>query len=179
MDGEAAYVHIVKNFFTPELAYWDKPDNLAKLQKHVQEMEASLMGRKGPDVVAKNPQGIEKSIYEIKAPVIVVFMYSPDCEHCQKDADEIQRIYTKWKDKGVEFYAIAVNTTDAEWRAFINLHKFTFINVFDPTNRAIYAKYYVDVTPELYVLDKNRTIVAKNLHAEQLEAIFEKELRKL
>jgi hypothetical protein len=28
-------------------------------------------------------------------------------------------------------------------------------------------------------LDKNRTIVAKNLHAEQLEAIFEKELRKL
>jgi thiol-disulfide isomerase/thioredoxin len=106
-------------------------------------------------------------------------MYSPDCEHCQKDADEIQRIYTKWKDKGVEFYAIAVNTTDAEWRAFINLHKFTFINVFDPTNRAIYAKYYVDVTPELYVLDKNRTIVAKNLHAEQLEAIFEKELRKL
>lgn len=179
MDGEAVYVHIVKNFFTPELATWDKPDNLSKLQKHVQEMDASLMGRKGPDVVAKNPQGVEKSIYEIKAPIIVVFMYSPDCEHCQKDADQIQSIYAKWKDKGVEFYAIAVNTTDAEWRAFINLHKFTFTNVFDPTNRAIYGKYYVDITPELYVLDKNRTIVAKNLHADQLEAIFEKELRKL
>jgi hypothetical protein len=51
--------------------------------------------------------------------------------------------------------------------------------VFDPTNRAIYAKYYVDITPELYVLNKDRIIVAKNLHAEQLEPIFEREMGKL
>ncbi|MBK6994733.1 MAG: OmpH family outer membrane protein [Lewinellaceae bacterium] len=26
---------------------------------------------------------------------------------------------------------------------------FTFTNVFDPTNVAIYAKYFVDITPEI------------------------------
>jgi hypothetical protein len=51
--------------------------------------------------------------------------------------------------------------------------------VFDPTNQAIYAKYYVDITPELYILNKDRIIVAKNLHADQLESVFEKELKKL
>lgn len=179
MDGEAVYVHIVNNFFTNELAFWDKPENLEKLRKHVWEMEASLMGKKGPDVVAKNQYGYNKSIYEITAPIVVVFMFSPDCEHCQKDADKIQEIYEKWKPRGVEFFGIAVNTTEAEWKPFIEKHKFSFTNVFDPTNLAIYAKYYVDITPELYILNKDRIIVAKNLHADQLEAVFEKELKKL
>jgi hypothetical protein len=51
--------------------------------------------------------------------------------------------------------------------------------VFDPTNRAIYAKYFVDITPELYVLNKDRIIVGKNLHPDQLEEVFEREFRKM
>ena len=179
MDGEAVYVYIVRNFFTRELAFWSNEKEIADLQKHVGEMEASLLGRKGPDVRAADIDGKMRSIYEKTAPVIVVFLYSPDCEHCQEDSPKIQRIYEKWKDKGVDFYGISVNTTDEEYRAFHKKNGFTFTDVFDPTNRAIYAKYFVDITPELYVLDKNRTIVAKNLHAEQLEEVFERELRKL
>ncbi len=179
MDGEAVYIHIVNNFFTDKLATWDKPENLAQLRKHVWEMEASLLGKKGPDVVASNMQGQLKSIYEMTAPIIVIFMFSPDCEHCQKEAAEIQLIYEKWKTRGVDFYGIAVNTTDAEWKKFVAEKGFTFTNVFDPSNKAIYAKYFVDITPELYVLNKERTIVGKNLHANQLEQIFEKELKKI
>ncbi len=179
MDGEAVYVHVVKNFFTPELAFWSNPKEIADLQKHVSEMEASLLGRKGPDVRALDVNGQYKSIYEMKAPLIVVFMFSPDCEHCQKDAPEIQRIYSKWKDKGVDFYGIALSTTDEEWKAFVRKNGFTFTNVFDSTNRAVYAKYFVDITPELYVLNKERTIVAKNLKANQLEEVFEREMKKL
>jgi peroxiredoxin len=179
MDGEAVYVHIVRNFFTPEKAFWDTPENIAGLQKHVGEMEASLLGRKGPDVRAKDPDGVERGIYEKTAPIIVVFMFSPDCEHCQKEAPEIQRLYEAWKSRGVDFYGIAVNTTDAEWRAFLKEQKFTFTNVFDPTNRAIYGKYFVDITPELYVLNRDRTIVAKNLHPNQLEEVFQREMKKM
>jgi peroxiredoxin len=179
MDGEAVYVHVVKNFFTPELAFWDNKESLEKLQKHVWEMEASLMGRKGPDVRAQDMNGQMKSIYEITAPLVVIFMFSPDCEHCQKEAPEIERLYKKWKPLGVDFYGIAVNTTEPEWRDFVKKSGFSFTNVFDPSNRAIYAKYFVDITPELYVLNKDRTIVAKNLKAEQLETIFERELKKI
>jgi peroxiredoxin len=179
MDGEAVYVHVVRHFFKPELAWWDTPENLEGLQKHVGEMEASLMGRKGPDVRAQDLNGQFKSIYEMTAPIVVVFMFSPDCEHCQKEAAEIEALYKKWKLRGVDFYGIAVNTTDGEWRQFVREKGFTFTNVFDPTNRAIYAKYFVDITPELYVLNRDRTIVAKNLKASQLETIFEREMRKI
>lgn len=178
MDGEAVYVHIIKNFFTPQLAWWDKPENLGPLQTHVWEMEASLLGRKGPDVRAQDVNGQFKSIYEITAPIVVVFMFSPDCEHCQKEAAEVEALYKKWKTRGVEFFGIAVSTTDPEWKQFVKEKGFTFPNVYDPTNRAIYAKYFVDITPEIYVLNKERIIVGKNLHPNQLETIFERELKK-
>ncbi len=179
MDGEAVYVHIIKNYFTPELAWWEKPENLQGLQTHVWEMEASLLNRKGPDVRAMDVNGQYKSIYEITAPIIVIFMFSPDCEHCQKEAAEIERIYESWKPRGVEFFGIAVSTTDEEWKKFVKEKGFTFTNVFDPTNRAIYAKYFVDITPEIYVLNKDRIIVGKNLHPDQLPTIFERELKKM
>jgi len=179
MDGEAVMVYLIDKYFTPELATWDTPENIAKIRKKADEMKASLMGRKGPDVRALDINGQYKSIYEMTAPIIVVFMFSPDCEHCREQAPEIQRLYQKWKNRGVDFYGIALNTTDEKWKEFVRKNGFTFTNVFDPTNRAIYAKYYVDITPELYVLNKDRIIVAKNLQANQLETIFERELAKL
>ncbi|GAB4494885.1 MAG: hypothetical protein OHK0019_22460 [Saprospiraceae bacterium] len=180
MDGEAVYVHIVKNYFTPELAYWDKPENLEKLQKHAWEMEASLLWKKGPDVRAKDIlTGTERSIYEITSPIVVVFMFSPDCEHCQKAAPQIREIARNWKSRGVEFFGIGVSTTAEELKTFVQKNDFDFPVVFDPTNRAIYAKYFVDITPELYILNKDRIIVAKNLHAEQLEEVFQRELKKM
>jgi len=179
MDGEAVYVHIIKNFITPELAFWSNKEEIEALQKHVGEMEASLMGKKGPDVRAQDVNGNLKSIYEMTSPLIVVFMFSPNCEHCQKDAPKVQQIYEKWKNRGVNFYGISLDTNDAEWKAFVKKNGFTFTNVYDPTNRAIYAKYFVDITPELYVLNKDRIIVGKNLHPEQLEEVFERELKKM
>ena len=179
MDGEGVYVHVIQNFFTPELAFWDKRENLEKLQKHVWEMEASLMGKKGPDVKAQDLSGNLKSLYDMTAPLVVVFMFSPDCEHCQKDAPKIQEIARNWKSRGVDFFGIGVNTTLEELKPFVQKHGFQFPVVFDPTNRAIYAKYYVDITPELYILNKDRIIVAKNLKAEQLEEVFQRELKKM
>ncbi len=179
MDGEAVMVFLIDKYFTPELATWDTPENIAKIRKKADEMKASLMGRKGPDVRALDVNGQYKSIYEMTAPIIVVFMYSPDCEHCREQAPEIQRIYQRWKDRGVDFYGIALNTTDDKWKEFVRKNGFTFTNVFDPTNKAIYAKYFVDITPELYVLNKDRIIVAKNLQANQLETIFEREFAKM
>lgn len=182
MDGEAVYVHIIKNFFKPGVAFWSNQKEIDALQKHVSEMEPSLMNRKGPDVTAKDVlDGQMKSIYGLTSPLVVVFMFSPDCEHCQKDAPKIATIARNWKNRGVEFYGIALGGEDLQGsiKDFVTKHRFPFPVVNDPTNRAIYAKYFVDITPELYLLNRDRIIVSKNLHAEQLEEVFERELKKL
>jgi hypothetical protein len=75
----------------------------------------------------------------------------------------------------VDVFAIAIDTDENEWKAYIEKNKMTFTNVFDPTNRSIYAKYYVDVTPEVYVLNKERKIIGKNLKVFQIDTIIERD----
>jgi hypothetical protein len=48
-------------------------------------------------------------------------------------------------------------------------------NVFDPSNRSIYGKYYVDVTPEIYVIGPDRKIIAKNIKVNQIEEVIQRD----
>ena len=83
-------------------------------------------------------------------------------------------MYPQLKSRGVEIFTIAVNTTDAEWKKFIQTYNMqSFTNVFDPTNRSVYGKYFVDNTPEIYVLNKDRKIIGKNLKVEQINSILD------
>ncbi len=173
MDAEAIYVHMVQNYFTEEKAFWLVPAQAQGLQLRASEMANSLLGQKGPNVKVPDQTGRERELYDIKAPYIIVFMYNPDCDHCQEETPILRKFYQDWKNQGVEVYAIAIDTEPALWQKFIQDYQIgDWINVFDPTNRSIYKTYYVDNTPELYVLNKDRVIIGKNLKPYQVPDII-------
>lgn len=178
MDPNAIFVFIAQNYFTKERAFWTDATQAEAIQKRASEQQASLVGKKGPDVKAKDPNGVLRSIYEIKSPYVVVFMYNPECDHCIEESPQMVRFYQEWKPKGVEVFAIAIETDEAKWKNFIAKNGMNFINVFDPTNKAIYATYYVDNTPEIYVLDPDRKIIAKNLKPHQIPEMISRDMRK-
>lgn len=168
MDSEAVYVHMITNYFTYDRAFWSDSAEVYALQIRANEMAASLVGKTAPDVQAQDPNGQMKSISEIKDPYIVVYMYNPTCEHCMEETPKLVQFYKEWKPKGVEVFGIAVDTDVNEWKAYVKSSGMTWPSVFDPTNRAIYGKYFVDVTPEIYVINPERKIIAKNLKVNQI-----------
>lgn len=175
MGGENVFVHIIQKWFTKEYATWLSNAEYDAMQKKATEMESSLLGKIGPNVISTDPKGNKKSIYESKKDYVIVFMFNPDCEHCQKETPELLEVYKRIKDK-VDVYAIALTTTEKEWLEFIQKYGTQeWTNVYDPTNASIYAKYYVDITPEIYVLNKDHKIIGKNLHPNQVEMILERD----
>ncbi len=175
MDPQAVYVFMVQNYITYERAFWTDSTEIYALQLRAHEMASSLVGQKGPDVRANDPNGRPRAISDITAPYVVVYLYNPTCEHCMEETPKLLQFYREWKAKGLEVYAIAVDTDNQEWRDYIAQNNMNWINVFDPTNKAIYAKYFVDITPEIYVLNADRTIIAKNLKTEQIAEVIRKD----
>ncbi len=171
MDPEAVFVHLVQNYFTYERATWSDSANIYALQLRAHEMAGSLTGHTGPDVTSTDPEGKSRSISELRAPYVIVYMYNPTCEHCMVETPKLIDFYRTHKGE-VDVYAIAVDTDREEWLAYIKKNGMPWTNVFDPTNRSIYGKYYVDITPEIYVLDATRTIRAKNLKVEQIAEVI-------
>lgn len=181
MDSEAVFVHMVQNHFTYERAFWSDSTNTYALQLRADEMAHSLVGQPGPNVKAPDEKGQLRSVYELKAPYIVVYLYNPDCEHCQEQSPVLVDLYRNWQQQTpplVDVYAIAIDTEDALWKDYIAKTGMRWTNVFDPSNRAIYKTYFVNVTPEVYVLGPDRKIIAKNLNVSQINEVIERDQRK-
>ncbi|MCB0686946.1 MAG: redoxin domain-containing protein [Saprospiraceae bacterium] len=172
MDSEAIFVHMVQNYFTYDRAFWSDSASVYSLQLRAKEMSNSLIGQKGPNVSAKDPDGNIKSIYDLTSDYIVVYMFNPTCEHCMVETPKLVSLYNQQKEHLFDVYSIAIETQDEEWKNYLIKNKVPFTSVFDPTNQAIYATYYVDITPEIYILNKERIIIAKNIKVDQImEAI--------
>lgn len=181
MDSEAVFVHMVQNHFTYERAFWSDSTNTYALQLRAAEMSNSLIGQPGPNVKAPDPSGKIRAIDDLKAPYVVVYLYNPDCEHCQEQSPVLVNLYRSWQRQSpplVDVYAIAVDTDDQSWKDYIAKTGMPWTNVFDPTNRAIYKTYYVDVTPEVYLLGPDRKIIAKNLNVNQINEVIERHRNK-
>ncbi len=178
MDPQAVWVNMIQRYFTYDKAFWADSVETHGLQLRAYEMAASLVGKKGPDVNAMGIDGKMHSIYEMTDPYIVVYMWNPDCEHCAEQTPQLVNMYPNLKKQGVDVYGIAINTEDAKYRNTVKKYNMPWVNVFDATNKSIYAKYYLDNTPEVYVLDKDRNIIAKNLHVDQIQTILDKDMAK-
>ena len=176
MGTEAVYVHLVDKYWTKELAWWSNDEEIKGLRGEISLMKPSLIGKTGQDVAAKNEKGETVSIYGLNNPIKVVFIYSYECEHCQKETPDMVRVYNEWKNKGVEVFALCTDKEQSKWLDFIRQNNMTFTNAIDPERSSRYdRKYHIDITPELYVLDKNNKIIASNLSPNQLPDFLEAE----
>lgn len=175
MDPEAVFVHMVQNYFTYERAFWSDSVQTHGLQLRAHEMAASLVGKIGPDVKANNQNGQPVSLLGLKKPYIVVYMYDPNCDNCAIETPKLAQFYQQ--NKGlIDVFGIVLNTNPTEWKNYIaknGLQEWT--HVYDETNRAIYATYFVDHTPEIYVLNPERKIIAKNLKTEQIAEVINRD----
>lgn len=179
MGTEALYVHMIDTYWTPELAFWSNPEEIKGLRGEISLMKPSLIGKVGQDVQATNEKGEPVSIYGMKTPIKVVYIYSYDCEHCQKETPDMVRVYNEWKSRGLDVFALCLDEDKSKWQEFVRANNMTFHNAFDPERKSRFdRKYHIDITPELYVLDKNNKIIASNLAPNQLSEFLEGEYAK-
>ncbi len=177
MDSEKIFVRMIQRYFTYDKAFWSDSVEVYALQQRAQEMAGSLLGQKGPNVTAPDPSGNMQSLYDLKAPYVIVYMYNPDCEHCAVETPKMVAYYNQHHPE-VDVFGIALDTDHQKWVDYIAKNHMPWVNVYDPTNRAIYGKYFVDITPEIYVLNPERILIGKNLKTNQIDTIIERDKEK-
>lgn len=178
MGGEKIFCYVVDNYLTLKKAYWADSVTIVRIRAQSDLRRPSLLGEIGQDLNCKNEKGEYVSLYSIKKPIRIVYLYNPDCEHCIKETPDLMKLYAEWKSKGLEIYAVDVEREYDKWHDFIKKFHLDCINIIDPDRESHFdLKYYIENTPGLYVLDSNNKIVAKRLLPDQLPIIFEMMLK--
>lgn len=182
------------------IAYWmtnkEKLDELCKENKVRMNL---VQGVRPPNIILRDTTDVNwKDFYSLKSEYTILYFWDPECGHCKKTTPKLQTLYEKkFKARNVEIFAVgkATNEDFEKWKKFIRDNKLTFINVgltkklfeeatadprqFVPRLTTLESLNYHDTydiyaTPRIFVLDKDKKIVAKQLTISQLEDFIDR-----
>lgn len=170
---EGVFVHMAEKYYlTGEMGISE--DAKKKVREKVTSMKPLLVNKVIPDLVLSDTLRKPISIHGIKADYTVLVFYSPSCGHCKESAPKLKEFYDKNKATGVKVLAVATEQSPEEWKKFIHTYKLEeLLHGYDFTSRVNYYKDYdVVSTPTVYVLDKNKKIIARKMPVEQLDDFY-------
>jgi thiol-disulfide isomerase/thioredoxin len=175
-------------------AFWMTPEKLEDLCEKIPVQKNLVMGAQPPNLILRDTTDVKwKDFYSLKSEYTILYFWDPECGHCKKITPKLETLYKeKLKARNVEIFAVgkAVGQDFEKWKKFIRDNDLTFINVavtealfkaamedarqFVPKYTTIESLNYqttydVFSSPKVFVLDKDKKIVAKSITLSQLE----------
>jgi thiol-disulfide isomerase/thioredoxin len=187
MWEDAIFVHLFEKYFAQKNYSWLNDKGRKMITDRAYSLMANIMGSPASDIELPDTAGKTTSLYELKAEYTIVAFWDPTCDHCKEVLPRLDSFYqAKWKAAGLKIFSIAKETdgTKKDWLDFINgQHLQEWTNVYYSKaddkariNNGIpgYSQLYDVLTfPTLYLLDKEKRIVAKKLTYQQIDDVWQ------
>lgn len=167
---EGLWVHMAEKYYlSGDMGVSE--DVKKRIAEKVNTMKYLLVNKTFPALTLTDPTGKKVDLKTVAANYMVLFFYAPTCGHCKEASPKLVAFYEKNKANGIKVMAISTEHNLAEWKSFVTTyHLEGLINGFDTLNEIDFNKRYdVVTTPTIYVLDKNKKIIARKMPVEQLE----------
>ncbi len=168
---DGLFVHMFEKYYKTGIMPVSDSSTLKSIGERVATLKPLLVGKTLPAPMVSDTLNRPINFQAIKADYTVVYFYDPHCGHCRESAPALKKFADSNKGKGVEVMAIAIEQTPAEWKKFIREFKLgNVINGYDYKHQTDFrTRFDVWTTPTVYVLDKQKKIIARKLPPEQLE----------
>lgn len=173
MGHDAVVVKLADEIYLSGKADWTTQEWRDNLKKEVDRIRPNLIGVKAHDLTMNTFNNVYVSLYDIKKDFTVLLFWEPDCGHCREAVPKLRDFYEKYKDKGVEVFAVCTQPDKDKWEKYIQENKLNWINGWDPARLTRYDYYYnITSTPIIYILDRDKKIIAKKLPVESVESFI-------
>jgi thiol-disulfide isomerase/thioredoxin len=167
---EAVWVYMANKYYlSGEMGVAE--DVKKRIAEKVATMKDLLVNKTFPALTLTDPAGKKVSVQAIDANYTVLFFFAPTCGHCKEASPVLKAFYDKNKAKGIKVMAISTEHNVEEWKSFVKTyHLEELINGYDALNQIDFnRKFDVVTTPTIYILDKNKKIIARKMPVEQIE----------
>lgn len=149
-DNDIIYTHLSDIYFS-KLEINNLTENIRKeIVKRADILREITIGRLAPTFTYIDDEGKQIDLSEIDSRNTILFFYKPDCQRCIRDKRILEKIKNNCKDLSV---------------LYINISEDNYHNV----SQDIAVQYDIKTTPTIYILDKDKRIIAKNIKAEDIE----------
>jgi thiol-disulfide isomerase/thioredoxin len=174
MGMERVAVHIAQAYFLNDPSFSDDPEMLREMETYVQFNSQCLTGMKAPSLDLPDAEGTVRSLYAISVPHTVVFFFEDSCPACSDELLKLVKFSQSADNKSVKIYAVYTGDTRNAFVKYSNFFPENWITVWDPDlSSGFQRKYNVRSTPRIYLLDKNKIIIGRDIGTETLNEILQ------
>jgi len=191
MWEDAVFVHLYEKYFATNPPSWLSEQGKKTITDRAYSLMANIFGSPASEIQLPDTSGKTLSLYGVKKEYTLVVFWDPLCGHCKETLPKIDSVYNaRWKAQGLGIYAVAKENdgTKNDWLKFIREKNIGYWNhVYyskDAEKERVtnnvpgYSQLYdVQSFPTLYLLDKDKRIVAKKLSFEQIDEILQLKLK--
>ena len=149
-----------------------KNERAAQLQQFIQSE-----GSNSPEIILPDMNGNDIALSSLRGKIVLLHFWSAKNEASRIVNPVLKELYKKYKSKGFEIYQVSIDTERFEWIDAIDTDQLTWANVGDMKGSSTALNNYnVKEIPSNYLLDKEGSIIGKNLKGpalnSKLAAIF-------
>lgn len=176
MGDENIWARLAEDYiFDKDIAWIDSTQN-SELRRQYELIKNNRIGMKAHNLTLQTLEGDTINTNDIDTEYLLLYFYSPSCGHCQTATPELHdKLYAKYKDRGLKVVTINLSNEKQEWERFVKSKNIgDWINCADPEYKSQYWMYYdTSGIPAIFVLNKNKTIIAKKVDEQNLEKLFD------
>ncbi len=175
MGYDKIFVHMVDTYFRDQNHDWVSSSMYENLIERADKIRPLLIGNFAPELILIDTNNQFKSLNEIQNDYVVIIFWTTTCSECKKELSHLDELYHS-KAFDMEVFAVNTDTNLLKWKDYVKKDSMDWINV--NGTRSISKDYHIlyDIykTPTIFVLDKEKRIIAKHLSAEQIIGFVEK-----
>jgi thiol-disulfide isomerase/thioredoxin len=186
MGQDAVFVHLFEKYHSKGVSSWLNEKQMTTISNRAYMLMSNLIGEQAANLEMVDSAGVTVPLYSVNAPFIIVCFWDPTCSHCREEVPKMDSVYhAKWQKEGVKMYGVLTESKEIpKWREFINKYNLqSWINVYETeaqkkineeAKKPSYKQLYdVTQTPTLYLLDKDKRIIAKKLTWQQMDDVLQ------
>jgi len=171
LGHDAIFVHLIRNYYEKGLCPWVDTTVLENMIERANILEPILLGKVAPWLIMPDIDGAFHTNYDFKTDYTIMYFWDTDCGHCKTTTPKLLELYNRAKDSlNLDVFAVCLTADSVKWKNYLHEKKLPWINVGNnKANIDFREAYDIKSSPKIFVLDKNKRIIVKNIDIEELE----------
>ncbi len=168
------FVHMVQTYYAQGRCPWTNEAVLERMVDRANVLDKILVGRPCPELWMFDTNDRFISNYSFNTKYTIMWFWDVDCGHCKSATPTLVEFYNRAKkDLDFEVYAVCMGSDVGKWKKAIVERQLPFVNVGgNKANLDFREVFDIRTTPQIFVLDKDKKIIAKKIGVESLEQVI-------